>query len=82
MVTQYIFLYFETKSLHEKCPYREFFWSIFCGLNTEKYRVIRMWEDLDQKNSEYGHFSRCESFKFRGMFALVNINSDNNILFQ
>ena len=35
-------------SLREKCPYSEFFWSLFStfGLNT------------DQKNFEYGHFSR------------------------
>ena len=34
-------------SLREKCPYSEFFWSVFptFGLNA------------DRKNSEYGHFS-------------------------
>ena len=36
-------------TLRERCPYSEFFRSVFpaFGLNT------------DQKNSEYGHFSRC-----------------------
>ena len=46
---------FGENKLREKCPYSEFFWFVFSifGLNT------------DQKNSEYGHFSR-------------NNNNDNN----
>ena len=34
------------------------------GLNTERYFVslliLRMWENTDQNNSEYGHFLRSE----------------------
>ena len=49
----------------EKCPYLEFFWSLFSRIQTEcgEIRIIspysvRMWENTDQKNSEYGDFSR------------------------
>ena len=28
------------------------------GLNMERYLIFRMWENADQKNSEYGHFLR------------------------
>ena len=32
------------------------------GLNTERYSVsLRMWENVDQNNSEYGHFLRSDS---------------------
>ena len=51
--------------LHEKYPYSEFFWSIFPRI-LNQYREIlrvspysvRMLENANQKNSEYGHFSR------------------------
>ena len=37
----------KTCTLREKCPYLQLFWSVFS---------IRMWENTDQNNSEYGHF--------------------------
>ena len=49
----------------EKSPYSEFFWSIFSRIRTEYGKVrsispysVRMRENKDQKNSEYGLFSR------------------------
>ena len=50
-------------SLCEKCPYSELFWSVFFSIRT-KYREIRiispysvrMQENTDHNNSEYGHF--------------------------
>ena len=54
--------------LREKCPYLEFFWSIFSRILTEYGRILRislnsvcMRGNTDQKNSEYGHFSRSVS---------------------
>ena len=51
-------------SLGEKCPYSEFFWSIFSRTWTEYGEIqsispypVQMWENTDQKNSEYGDFS-------------------------
>ena len=51
-------------SLREKCLHSEFFWSIFSP-NAGKYGPeslcpysVQMRENTDQKNSEYGHFSR------------------------
>ena len=49
--------------LREMCPYSEFFWSVFSRTRTEyenkrsipQYSV-RMRENTDQKNSEYGNF--------------------------
>ena len=43
-------------TLREKCPYLEFFWTVFSRIWTE-YGGIRR-ENSDQKNSEYGHFLR------------------------
>ena len=54
-------------SLREKCPYSEFFWSVFSRIRAEYAKIprissysVRMWENTDQKNSEYGHFSRSD----------------------
>ena len=51
--------------LREKCPYSEFYWSIFSHIPTEYGEIlhispysVRMRENTDQKNSKYGHFSR------------------------
>ena len=53
----------DTDSLREKCPYSEFFWSVFSHIRTEygeKLRTspysVQMREIADQKNPEYGHF--------------------------
>ena len=51
-------------SLRKKCPYSEFFWSVFSSIWIEYGRIrsispysAQMQEYTDQKNSEYGHFS-------------------------
>ena len=55
-------------SLRKNCPYSELFWSVFpriwaefstphFSLRISQYSV-RMWENVDQNYSEYGHFSR------------------------
>ena len=55
---------FNSCTLREKCPYLEFFWSVFSHIWTEYGEIlrispysVRMRENTDQKNSEYGHFS-------------------------
>ena len=52
-------------TLREKCPYSEFFWSAFPGIRTEYGEIlhispysVRIRENMDKKNSEYGNFSR------------------------
>ena len=47
----------------EKCPYSEFFLSVFSRIWTEYAEIlrislysVRMFENKDQKNSEYGYF--------------------------
>ena len=49
---------------HKKCPYSEFFWSVFSRIWTEYgdlLRIssysVRMREKTDYKNFEYGQFS-------------------------
>ena len=49
------------------CPYSEVFWSVFSRIRIEYGEIrsiclysVRMWENADQKNSEYGYFSRSE----------------------
>ena len=51
-------------TLPEKCPYLEFFWSLFCCIRNE-YKDLRskcpysprIGENMDQKNSMHRHFS-------------------------
>ena len=45
--------------LRKMCPYSEFLWSVFSCIRTE-YGAVQMREDRDQKNSEYGYFSRSD----------------------
>ena len=52
-------------TLREKCPYAEFFWSVFSRILTEyeNLRTISLYsvrENTDQKNSKYRHFSRSD----------------------
>ena len=49
--------------MREKCPYSELFWSVFCRIWTEYEEIlrispysVRIRENADQNNSEYGHF--------------------------
>ena len=52
-------------SLREKCPYSELFWSAFFRIRIEYEEIlcispysVRIRENAEQNNSEYGHFSR------------------------
>ena len=63
-------LFYFSKPLIEKCPYSELFWSAFSRIWTEYGEIlrispysVRMRENADQKNSEYGHFLRSAAFK-------------------
>ena len=55
----------EFPTMPEKCPYSEFFWSVFSPIRTEHGKIlsislhsVRMLENKEQKNSKYGQFSR------------------------
>ena len=48
-------------ALRKKCPYLELFLCVFSRIRTEYGEIpysIWMRENVDQNNSEYGHFSR------------------------
>ena len=45
--------------LRKKCPYSDLFWSVFSRIRTGS--LVRMRENTDQNNSEYGHFSRSDT---------------------
>ena len=54
-----------TSTLREKSPYSELFWSVFSHIRTQYRKIllitpfsVRMRENKDQNNSEYGHFLR------------------------
>ena len=58
-------------TLREKCPYSEFFWSVFSRFWTEYGEIppispysVQMWGNKDQKNSGYGHFSPSVTLLF------------------
>ena len=75
-----------------KCPYLELFWSAFSRTQTEyveRLRIspysVRMRENADQNNPEYGHFLRrvIYIYKFHlGKILQVKkyLNQDNNQL--
>ena len=53
------------RTLHRKFPYLELFWFAVSCIRTEYGEILRispysvqMRENMDQNNSEYGHFSR------------------------
>ena len=53
-------------ALREKCPQSEVFCSVFSHIWTEYGEIwiispysVRMGENKEQKNSDYGHFSHC-----------------------
>ena len=54
------------KSLREKCPYSEFFCSLFsriisvCLIILWSLYLVQMQENKEQKSSEYGHIFRSE----------------------
>ena len=57
--------YAKNFALREKCPYSEFFSSVFSRIWTEYGEIlrtfpysVRMWKNTDQEISKYGHFSR------------------------
>ena len=59
----------DCKPLHR---IRSFFWTVFFRIRTEYEEIVRitlysvrMQENTDQKNSEYGHFSRSEQIRRR-----------------
>ena len=55
----------------EMCPYSELFWSVFSRIRTENGEIlrispysVRIRENTDQNNSEYGHFLISVKFPF------------------
>ena len=68
-----------TLTLRKKCPYSELFWSAFSCIRTEYGQMrsispysVRMRENVDQNNSEYGHFLRSVRLVFSFSFLFVN----------
>ena len=56
------------EALREKCPYSEFFWSVFSRIRTDYREIqnispysVQIWENTDQKNSKYEGISCSES---------------------
>ena len=66
---------FFQKALRKKCPYSESFWSAYSHIRTEYGEIrsislysIRMRENTDQNNSEYGQFLHSEA-----IFLIFNL---------
>ena len=58
-------------TLRKECPYSELFWSAFSCIQTEYQQMlricpysVRMRQNVDQNNYEYGHFSRSLMLPF------------------
>ena len=75
-----------TFALREECPYSELFWSVFSHIWNEYREIlrispysVRMRENADQNNSEYGHFLRsvdclvemCEDYEGEANYTWI-----------
>ena len=58
---------------------RSFFWSTFSRIRNNS---VRMWENADQKNSAFGHFSRSDSPCQKPMIELFTIHCIKNEVFH
>ena len=65
MSHSFTYLFESHHSVRKKCLYSELFWSAFSRIRTEYGEIlrispysVRMPENVDQNNSEYGHFLR------------------------
>ena len=75
------------KTLSEKCPNAEFFWSVFSCIHSDLLGKspysVRLQRNTDQKSSVFGHFSRSESHQlvsqvasnFQSTVVVVNLRS-------
>ena len=65
--------HFWLNTLREKCLYLEFFWSIFSRICTEKGQIpvsllfTPNARNIDQKNSDYEHFSCSDNYNLKTM---------------
>ena len=60
--------YLQENTLCKVCPYSELFRSVFSRIHTDYGRIrrifphlVRMWENTDQNNSEYGQLLRSKT---------------------
>ena len=65
--------------MREKCPYSEFFWSVFFCIWTEYGEILRIYpnlvrmrENTNQENSEHGNFTQCLPSKKASFFSFSN----------
>ena len=65
-------------TLRKKCRYTELFWSAFSRIWTEYGEIlrispysVRMRENADQNNSEYGHFLRNDNLKHQELLFVL-----------
>ena len=68
--------------LSKNCPYLEFFQSVFSRIWSEYGNVyskflysVQMRVNTDQKNSEYGHFSRSACMKWADKIFVYSVQS-------
>ena len=67
--------FFENYPLHEKCPYSKLFWSVFSRIPYS----VRMPENTDQNNSQYGHFLCRVHFCYKLEVSYPKIDQGNLI---
>ena len=58
-------------TLREKCPYSDFFYSVFSCIRTRYTVIVQMRENSSKKNSEYGYLLRSVSHH-QLLYALIN----------
>ena len=82
---------FACSSLRKTCLYSELFWSAFSSIRTEQGPTlsissysVRLRENTDQNNSEYGHFLPSDRYQtvvvLRTFFQILTINYEMRFL--
>ena len=66
------YIHFQEQALLKKCPICSFLVRNFPHFSSESPYLVRMRENMDQKNSEYRHFSRIVQFSI--IFYLSQIS--------
>ena len=78
--------FFISLTLRKKCPYSEFFWSVFSRFWTEYGKLrsifrysVQIWENTDQNNPDQGHSSHGVT-KSRSFIWVMICSKYNNPL--
>ena len=88
-VRRFLNKHLQSSWMREKCHFSELFWSVFSSIWTKWGQIlsisphsVRMRENADQNNSEYGQFLRTQYFSFFEGIELIRKSSCSHPLHE